>query len=331
MQSPGRVRPLWVRRFARGGTVFRGLQTSEARPREGHREVAITKKLKKVPPESPGEPLIMGVRSGDEMVTDQNKRIDIPSGTRSISTPMPVAVACFSCVLHFISAVSGPLISVSPSNFAPVLTQYLGRLVYLTVQTNILCTLYYAYIIFAIYYPKRVHHLRILRLFPLAFALDVFLTVGYYSLEHSNPSSMAKKNYWTENGYPYCIFSSHLEHIFALPIAIISSITINKTFLNAEEIKKISADQKTRNSKFFDAPSNRDVLVHTGSFILFYLCLTNINFYYTREWTYPILENLTKRGGAVLRILFQLAIIIVVLGLAFLGKKIVGIRHTYSK
>ena len=31
---------------------------SEARPREGHREVAITKKLKKVPPESPGEPLI---------------------------------------------------------------------------------------------------------------------------------------------------------------------------------------------------------------------------------------------------------------------------------
>ena len=32
---------------------------SEARPREGHREVAITKKLKKVPPESPGEPLIL--------------------------------------------------------------------------------------------------------------------------------------------------------------------------------------------------------------------------------------------------------------------------------
>ena len=31
---------------------------SEARPREDHREVAITKKLKKVPPESPGEPLI---------------------------------------------------------------------------------------------------------------------------------------------------------------------------------------------------------------------------------------------------------------------------------
>ena len=31
---------------------------SDARPREGHREVAITKKLKKVPPEtSPGEPL----------------------------------------------------------------------------------------------------------------------------------------------------------------------------------------------------------------------------------------------------------------------------------
>ena len=69
--------------FARGGTVFRGLQPSgarlrraergsaerseappsEARPREAareaHREVAITKKLKKVPPESPGEPLIL--------------------------------------------------------------------------------------------------------------------------------------------------------------------------------------------------------------------------------------------------------------------------------
>ena len=60
--------------IARGGTVFRGLHIfkkkkrgsaerseappREARPREGHREVAITKKLKKVPPESPGEPLI---------------------------------------------------------------------------------------------------------------------------------------------------------------------------------------------------------------------------------------------------------------------------------
>ena len=67
-------RPPEGSRFARGGTVFRGLQPSEARPsrrakrgstevlpsearpREGHREVAITKKLKKVPPESPGEP-----------------------------------------------------------------------------------------------------------------------------------------------------------------------------------------------------------------------------------------------------------------------------------
>ena len=35
---------------------------SKARPREGHREVAITKKLKKVPPESPGEPLIFDFR-----------------------------------------------------------------------------------------------------------------------------------------------------------------------------------------------------------------------------------------------------------------------------
>ena len=43
-------------RLKRGSTEA---PPSEARPREGHREVAITKlKLKKVPPESPGEPLI---------------------------------------------------------------------------------------------------------------------------------------------------------------------------------------------------------------------------------------------------------------------------------
>ena len=42
------------------------LPPSKARPsrREGHREVAITKKLKKVPPESPGEPLIF-VKNSD--------------------------------------------------------------------------------------------------------------------------------------------------------------------------------------------------------------------------------------------------------------------------
>ena len=52
-------------------TVLRGLRPSEARPPAERseaarkssggpdREVAITKKLKKVPPESPGEPLIL--------------------------------------------------------------------------------------------------------------------------------------------------------------------------------------------------------------------------------------------------------------------------------
>ena len=51
---PSEARP--SRRAKRGSTEAR---PSEARPREGHREVAITKKLKKVPPESPGEPLIL--------------------------------------------------------------------------------------------------------------------------------------------------------------------------------------------------------------------------------------------------------------------------------
>ena len=45
-----------LHRAKRGSTEA---PSSEARPREGHREVAITKKLKKVPPESPGEPLIL--------------------------------------------------------------------------------------------------------------------------------------------------------------------------------------------------------------------------------------------------------------------------------
>ena len=49
------VPPSESRRAKRGSTEA---PPSEARPREGHREVAITKKLKKVPPESPGEPLI---------------------------------------------------------------------------------------------------------------------------------------------------------------------------------------------------------------------------------------------------------------------------------
>ena len=51
--QPSEARP--SRRAKRGSTEA---PPSEARPREDHREVAITKKLKKVPPESPGEPLI---------------------------------------------------------------------------------------------------------------------------------------------------------------------------------------------------------------------------------------------------------------------------------
>ena len=86
--------------------------------------------------------------------------------------------------------------SVPPEKFAPIVSQYLGRMAYLTCQTNHLVTLYYAVVVLDAVRPSAATNKVVLKLFPLVFALGFFLTIAYYLLDHSNPENQKKKDYW---------------------------------------------------------------------------------------------------------------------------------------
>ena len=69
-----------------------------------------------------------------------------------------------------------------PHLWDPQGTKYLGKLWYLTYQTNLIGCIYFgASIVGGQFLQTWLYHL-----FPLMFTLGVFLTVSYYGLEHFN-------------------------------------------------------------------------------------------------------------------------------------------------
>ena len=96
----------------------------------------------------------------------------------------------------------------------PQACQYFGRLTFLTVQSNILLTLYHA-----------LRHVRpesyiAVHAYPYAFAAGVGLTINYYGLDHFLPEKIAEDKRWIEKGYTMIPVANHLEHGLALPTAL---------------------------------------------------------------------------------------------------------------
>ncbi|CAK0855465.1 unnamed protein product [Prorocentrum cordatum] len=216
-----------------------------------------------------------------------------------VSIPLWAATICFACYsMETLSCFNG----VPPQLCNPVPTRYFGRLVFLTVQTNILNTMYFACCIITAVLD--IPHLEkvVVEAFPLSFGLGVFLTIGYYALDHFNPIAVQTRKKWSEEGYPHIVWRCHTDHIFALPSSILAALVFTTPQgATASNWKAI-----------------------TLSYGLLYTVLLHINALLTGAWPYAIIEDIMKKSGSLGRTMFLAVIISLILMFATLGHWIAG-------
>lgn len=213
-----------------------------------------------------------------------------------------VVVAGLCLVGFLVEFFSTFLFNAPPTITNPIPTSIFGRSSYLTIQTNFLNSIYFAlYVWFCFFGGERVKTLLV-RLLPLSFALGCFITIGYYGLDHFNEHNVVLKNSLVPS-YPYIWVGSHLEHCFALPAVFLHATTY-------------PAD------KFGVTPTNSDVLMIAGSFIVYYAIFIELNHTLTGGWVYPVLDDVFKAGGEFAKNALLAGICVVSLLFAFIGKTI---------
>ena len=164
------------------------------------------------------------------------------------------------CLLSLVAVVSGLLWMVPAKKRKPQACQYFGRLTFLTVQSNVLLTLYHA-----LRYARPESYIAV-HAYPYAFAAGVGLTINYYGLDHFLPEKIAEDKRWIAKGYTMIPLANHLEHGLALPTALLDA------FFGGH------AGQCTL----------RDVLVFVGGYTTFYNLFQLVNKRLTGAWLYPV-------------------------------------------
>ena len=178
---------------------------------------------------------------------------------------------------------------VPPEKIQPVPTQYLGRWSFLTFQTNVICAIFYGGVLADM--PAIAKHL-----YPLAFALGVFLTLAYYGLDHFQVDQVRRRRAW-QREYPWVHWCAHFEHASALPLSLWYACTRDRALPVPTTFGKV-------------------VVVY---YMAFYLILVHANKYATGVWVYPIFDDVTKAGGVFGRMAFIVVLCSVIVGLAYVG------------
>ena len=178
--------------------------------------------------------------------------------------------------------------AVPPQLFDPGCTKYFNRWVYLTYQSNVICTIYFGVSLVDDVLGDGALTPWLLMLFPLIFALGTFLTLAYYALDHFNPENFRRKERHKAQ-YPYVHWCSHLEHGHALPLVLLHGATV-------------------RLSPGAELPTSTDVARTVGVYYVFYLLWTHLNYSLTGLWQYPVINDVTRRGGIAMRIVFFAAL-----------------------
>jgi len=184
------------------------------------------------------------------------------------------------------------------SKLRPELTRYCGKLIYLTLQTNLIGAVYYTLRVCAVTFGFAGLHQLLVRMFPLIFALGTFLTAAYYGLDHFNPEQVKARKQIAEEGYPAIHVLCHLEHVLALPVVVVDALTL---------------------SVGDGALHGLDNLVFVGGYIGFYLILVHVNMLATGEWPYPIIDAIEKSFGLLGRCSFFGVLTLILLGFSYMG------------
>lgn len=107
-----------------------------------------------------------------------------------------------------------------PELIMPERVAVYGRLTFLTVQSNTICCVFH---VLRLWQPASN---LVTRLHPLAFALGFALTILYYGLDHFQPEKQERHKKWIKKGYKWIPLGNHLEHAFALPLAVLDSVLL---------------------------------------------------------------------------------------------------------
>ena len=171
----------------------------------------------------------------------------------------------------------------------------LGSFSWLTIQTNYICTVYFA----ACIYSALGFGLDsvVIQLFPLVFALGSFLTAAYYLLDHFNPANVKARAYFSVRGYPYIGLSTHTQHCFALPLVL----------LHASRLQMKGK------------PEDSAMLLTVGGYLAFYITYTFCNKSVSGAWVYPIFDAAQKAGGMAAVCIFVVCLCAVITGFAYAG------------
>ena len=159
----------------------------------------------------------------------------------------------------------------------PVPLSIFGHYTFLTTQTNLICTIYFACCCLKDLSPVFASIER--EGFALAFGLGQFLTIAYYALDHYNPESIKRRKYWSRHGYPHCGLNGHLVHFGSLPLSLLHMILIRP------------------------GPSFNGILFIV-LYMTFFVSLSVYNRLRTGKWQYPILEDVQRSAGFVGCLLF---------------------------
>lgn len=178
-------------------------------------------------------------------------------------------ISLLCCLLSLGAVVSGFLWMVPPKIRKPLACKYFGRLTFLTVQSNVLLTLYHA-----LRYVSPESFVAV-HAYPLAFALGAGLSLNYYCLDHFTPQKRAEDKRWIEKGYTLIPLANHLEHGLALPTALLDALYGGHA----------------------GQASLRDVLVFVGGYTTFYNTLHFVNKQLTGAWLYPVFDDAQKAVG----------------------------------
>eukprot|EP00466_Bigelowiella_natans_P009046 jgi/Bigna1/133725/aug1.22_g8433 len=118
-------------------------------------------------------------------------------------------------------------------------------------------------------------------MFPLAFALAIFLTVAYYALDHFNPEQQLRRGKLKMNGYPWIFLNQHLEH---------------------ETV-----------------PTYLSIFI-VAVYLTLYLVFIHLNWVATGSWPYPFIEEIERDAGSAAREAALLGLVGLFTALGFLDK-----------
>ena len=187
-------------------------------------------------------------------------------------TTLPTAILGFAG--HAAAVYAKIFLEIPDQISNPQVTQYLGILTWLTVQTNLICCLRFAAVLLAHIAASNALIEITVRLFPLSFGLGFMLTVLYYGLDYFQEDNVKKRKEYRRTTAPFCELAAHLTHAPALPLALIDALTL-------------SAGGYAR-------PGVVDLV---GGYILFYMAQTLANHAATGAWQYPIIQDAQKAAG----------------------------------